>query len=253
MATRAGIRLMAALRSVPLLQSFPDDILAELRETADLMVFAPDEAVFPAGERLSELYCLLSGTIGAVRPSPARKDDLVDVLLPVRPLCLPAVLLDLPTPIGAYSLTAGHLVTLSASRLRALLASDARLAQPFLDYALRDAHEQALENRNLKRRSSAQRLADYLLGLIEDPEETPARFILPLAKELIAAKLGCTKEHLSRAFATLQPIGVQTQQGVVVVHDVPALRALSHASGRPSRRGRRRSRITEPIPRPGGP
>jgi CRP-like cAMP-binding protein len=240
MATRASLRLMAALRSVPLLRTFPDDLLAELRETADLMVFAPDEAVFPAGERLSELYCLLSGTIGAVRPRPEGKDDLMDVLLPVRPLCLPAVLLDLPTPIGAYTLTTVRLITLSASRLREMLANDARLAPPFLDYALRDAHEQALEIRNLKLRSSAQRLADYLLGLIEDPAETPARFILPFTKELIAVKLGCTKEHLSRAFATLQPIGVHTRQGAVVVHDVPALRALSHASGRPSRRGRRR-------------
>ena len=121
-----------------------------------------------------------------------------------------------------------------------MISGDTRLAQPFFDYALREAHEQALENRNLKLRSSPQRLADYLLGLIEDPEEKPARFILPFAKELVAAKLGCTKEHLSRAFATLQPIGVQTQQGVVVVHDVPALRTLSCASGRPSRRGRRR-------------
>src|SRR5271168_2558620 len=101
MATRASIRLMEALRSLPLLRAFPDDLLAELRETADLVAFAPDEAVFPAGERLSELYCLLSGTIGATRPRPEGKDDLVDVLLPVRPLCLPAVLLDLPTPVGA--------------------------------------------------------------------------------------------------------------------------------------------------------
>ncbi len=76
MATRAGIRLMAALRSVPLRQSFPDDILAELRETANLMVFASDEAVFPAGERLSELYCLLSGTIGAVAPESGEKGRL---------------------------------------------------------------------------------------------------------------------------------------------------------------------------------
>jgi CRP/FNR family transcriptional activator FtrB len=206
--------------------------MAELRETADLVFCAPNQAVFPAGERLSELYCLLSGTIGVVRPRTEGKDDLMDVLLPVRPLCLPAVLLDLPTPIGAYSLTAGRLVTLPAGRLREMISGDPRLAQPFFDYALREAHEQALENRNLKSRSAAQRLADYLLGLIEDPEEKPARFVLPFAKELIAAKIGCTKEHLSRAFATLQGIGVQTQQGVVVVHDVPALRTLSDASGR---------------------
>ena len=240
MATRASIRLMEALQSLPLLRAFPDNMLVELRKTAALVLFAPDEAVFPAGERLSELYCLLSGTIGASRPRPEGKDDIMDVLLPVRPLCLPAVLLDLPTPVGAYSLTSGRVLTLSASRLRELLASDARLAQPFFDYALREAHEHALENRNLKLQTTAQRLADYLLGLIEDPEEKPARFILPLPKELVGAKLGCTKEHLSRAFATLQPIGVQTLQSVVIVHDVPALRAFSYLSGRPSRRGPRK-------------
>jgi CRP-like cAMP-binding protein len=230
---------MQALQSVPLLRAFSDNTLAELRETTDLVAFLPDDVLFSAGERLSKLYCLLSGTIGATRPRPEGTDDMVDVMLPVGPLCLSAVLLDLPTPVGAYGLTAGRLLTLSASRLRELLASDARLAQPFFNHALREAYEQALENRNLKLRSSAQRLADYLFALIEDPEEKPARFILPFAKELIAGKLGCSPESLSRAFATLQRIGVQTQQSVVIVQDVPALRAFSYMSGRPNRRGPR--------------
>jgi CRP-like cAMP-binding protein len=229
---------LETLRALPLLRSFPDDLLAALNETADLVRFAPEKKVFKAGERLSHLHYLLSGSIGATRQSLGEEDDLVDVLLPVQPLCLPAVLLDLPAPVGAYTLATGHLITLSASRLRKVIASDARLTQPFLDCALQQAHEQALELRDLKLRSTAQRLAGYLLGFVKDPEEEPARFVLPFKKELVAAKIGCTQEHLSRAFATLREIGVQTWLGAVILHDLPALRAFSHGSGRPTQRGR---------------
>jgi CRP/FNR family transcriptional activator FtrB len=217
------------LRLLPLLQAFPDHLLGTLNETADVMVFGPEEEVFQAGERLSKLHYLLSGQIGTTRPRPGEEDDLVDVLLPVRPLCLPAVLLELPAPFGAHTLTAGQLVTLSASRLGEMISNEPRLARPFFEYALRETHEQALEISDLKLKSSPQRLADYLLGLINDPEEEPARFVLPLGKELIAAKLGCTPESLSRAFATLKRIGVRTHQSAVVVSDVPALRAAAHS------------------------
>jgi CRP/FNR family transcriptional regulator, transcriptional activator FtrB len=230
MAARLRIGRIEALRSLPLLQAFPDNLLAALGETADIVGFGPEEEVFQAGERLSKLHYLLSGQIGTTRPRPAGgEDDLVDVLLPVRPLCLPAVLLELPAPFGAHTLTAGQLITLSASRLGEMISNQPRLARPFLEYALRQTHEQALEISDLKLKSSPQRLADYLLGLINDPEEEPARFVLPLGKELIAAKLGCTPESLSRAFATLKRIGVRTHQSAVVVSDVPALRAAAHS------------------------
>ena len=233
MAARLRIGIMKpdpeTLRSLPLLQAFPGYLLAALSETADIIGFGPEEEVFQAGARLSELHYLLSGQIGTTRPRPGEGDDLVDVLLAVRPLCLPAVLLELPAPFGAYTLTAAQLITLSASRLGEMISNEPGLARPFFEYALRQAHEQALEISDLKLKSSPQRLADYLLGLIKDPEEEPARFVLPLRKELIAAKLGCTPESLSRAFATLERNGVRTHQSAVVVSDVPALRAAAHS------------------------
>jgi hypothetical protein len=56
-------------------------------------------------------------------------------------------------------------------------------------------------------RSIIQRLGGYLLGLIADPEEKPARFILPYDNELLAARFGCTKEGLVHGFSRLQRIG----------------------------------------------
>ena len=217
---------MDAFRLFPFLRSVPEDTLAALAETADLVRFGADEVLFQAGERLGELHLLLSGQIGATYLPRATEDDehaLVDVLLPVRALYLPAVLLDLPVPAGALTLTAGRLIAVPTTRLREVVDSDLGLARPLLDYALREAHEQALEIRSLKLRSLSQRLTEYLLGLIEDPGETPARFVLPVRKELLAARLACSKEHLSRAFAVLRRFGVETERAVVVLRDVPAL------------------------------
>jgi CRP-like cAMP-binding protein len=222
-----------AFRLFPFLRSVPEDTLAALAETADLVRFGADEVLFQAGDRLGELHLLLSGKIGATYLPGDTEDDehvpgdddhaLVDVLLPVRALYLPAVLLDLPAPAGALTLTAGRLITVSTTRLREVVDSDLGLARPLLDYALREAHEQALEIRSLKLRSLSQRLTEYLLGLIENPDETPARFVLPVSKELLAAKLACSKEHMSRAFAVLRRFGVETERTVVLLRDVPAL------------------------------
>ena len=105
---------------------------------------------------------------------------------------------------------------------------------PFLDHALVSVREQTLELCQMKLRSSVQRLAAFLLGLVEDPAMNPARFVLPYEKRFLAARIGCTQENLSRAFAALRRLGVETQRGIVVLRDVPALpRRLSVARNQP--------------------
>jgi CRP/FNR family transcriptional activator FtrB len=108
------------------------------------------------------------------------------------------------------------------------------LAMPFLDHALAGMREQALELCSMKLRSSVQRLAGFLLGLVEDPETSPARFVLPYEKRFLAAKIGCTQENLSRAFAALRRHGVETRHGVVVLRDVAGLRALAGLAPEPA-------------------
>jgi CRP-like cAMP-binding protein len=126
------------------------------------------------------------------------------------------------------------------------------LARSFLDGALLEAYEQAREIRSLKLQSSVQRLAAYLCGLIKDPNESPARIVLPIEKRRLAAKVGCMEENLSRAFAALRSIGVITERSVVVVRDVPALRAFASASGwrKTSTRTPARSRVARGVGRP---
>jgi CRP/FNR family transcriptional activator FtrB len=66
-----------------------------------------------------------------------------------------------------------------------------------------------------------------LLELVEDASAPPVDFRLPFDKGLLAARLGCRQENLSRAFATLRDVGVETHGARVILHDVPALRKFA--------------------------
>ena len=61
----------------------------------------------------------------------------------------------------------------------------------------------------------------------------PAKRLMPLvpavtaSAELLAARLGCRQENLSRAFATLRDFGVETHGARVILHDIAKLKAYA--------------------------
>lgn len=216
-----------ALQALPLFAGFDPALLTALNDAADLARVGPNEVLFRPGDRLTELNFLVTGQVGLTHPQRRGELAMIDVLSPVRPLGLPAALLELPAPVGAQTLSSARLIVLQVPELRALVGNHPALGPAFLEYALRDALELTRDICDLKSRSSAQRLAAYLLGLGKDPDLSPARFVLPFEKRLLAARIGCSQENLSRAFAALRRVGVETQAAVVVLRDVPALRAFA--------------------------
>jgi CRP-like cAMP-binding protein len=216
-----------ALRGLPFVGECSDDLLGRLNEASDLVRVGPDEELFRAGEILHELTFLVVGQVGAVHPQPGGKQTMLDVLQPVRPLCLAAALLGLPAPAGARTFTSARLIVFPVAEFRAMIRDDAALGQRLLDYSLHETQMLTQEVYALKLRSAVQRLAVYLLGRVNEAELSPARFVLPFEKRLLAARIGCSQENLSRAFAALRRIGVETQRGVVLIRDLTALRAFS--------------------------
>ena len=91
----------------------------------------------------------------------------------------------------------------------------------------RDFGTMVQQVRDLKLRTTAQRLGCYLLARVKDPDAAKADFRLPFDKGLLAARLGCRQENLSRAFATLRDHGVETHGSRVILHDIPRLRAVA--------------------------
>lgn len=193
---------------------------------ADLVRVGPGDALFEEGEPLEELSFLVAGQVAATRVMNAGDVAIADIWSPVRPLCMQAALLRVGAPVGARALTSARLISIPSNELRSIVQREPGLTLRLLEQSLTDAQELTLDICNLKLHSSAQRLAEYLLSLVKEPELTPARFVLPFEKRLLAARIGCSQENLSRAFAALRRQGVETQRGVVVLRDVPGLRAF---------------------------
>jgi CRP-like cAMP-binding protein len=125
-----------ALRELPVFGDCDDDLLGRLNEVADLVRVGPDEELFREGEILPELTFLVVGQVGAVHVRPGGKQNLLDVLQPVRPLCLSATLLGLPAPAGARTVTTARLIVLPVPEVRAMIRDDPALGQRLLDYSL---------------------------------------------------------------------------------------------------------------------
>ena len=219
------------LRALPLFASFDEELLLKLNDLSDLARIGPGEVLFTEGDPADQLYILQSGYVTICRMQADGGEALTDIVGAVRPLAFATVLLDLPAQFGAKTVTSCRVVMIPTGELRAIIDAKPLLCMPFLDYALTEARELELVAAQLKLRPAAQRLAEYLLGLIDDPELSPARFVLPYEKRFLAGKIGCSQENLSRAFAALRRIGVDTQQGVVVVRDVGALRDFARIGG----------------------
>jgi CRP/FNR family transcriptional activator FtrB len=80
---------------------------------------------------------------------------------------------------------------------------------------------------DLKLRTTAQRLGCYLLSLAPAHHGNATALRLPFDKRLLAARLGCRQENLSRAFAALRGFGVETHGARVILHDIEKLRDYS--------------------------
>jgi CRP-like cAMP-binding protein len=224
---------LEALQNLSLLASCPPAALARINAASDLARLGPREVLFREGDQVTELNILISGYAVTTWLQPGGNDGaIVDVVEPIKPIGLPAALFGGASPFGAQTITSARIIVIDAAELRATIRRLPSLESAFLDHALSELQMLSIENARLKLRTAAQRLAEYLLSLIKEPDVSPARFVLPFEKRFLAPKLGCSQENLSRIFAALRSIGVSTQGGVVVVRSVTALREYAGAPWR---------------------
>jgi CRP/FNR family transcriptional activator FtrB len=215
------------LRTLPLFAGCAPALLSRLNAAADLARLGPGEVLFREGEALGELNVLIAGYAVTTRSQPGVEDTMVDVIEPIRPIGLPTAVLGCASPIGARTVTSARIIVIGVAELRAMIHRTPALQSAFFDHALRELREVGAETARLKLLTAPQRLAGYLVSLVKEPEVSPARFVLPYEKRFLAARIGCSQENLSRAFAALRRLGVETRGSVVVIRDAPGLRVFA--------------------------
>jgi len=170
---------------------------------------------------------LLDGQVALWGNAPDGSRAVVEVIRPPGYFVLATVLARLPYMMTARTISPAHVILIDVAGLHELLEREVGLANALLRAEACNFRSLVRQVQDLKLRTAAQRLDCYLLALAEDPDATTAHFRLPFEKQLLAARLGCRQENLSRAFAALRNVGVETHGSRVILHDILALRAFA--------------------------
>jgi CRP/FNR family transcriptional activator FtrB len=213
--------------TVPLFEGLEASLQERIEALTEVMSVDADQVLVHQGDVPQHLYVLLQGQVALSSTAADGTTALVEVLHPVDHFVLASVLTRLPYVMSARTVTACRLLAIDAGGLLDLVEHQPALANLLLRSVSRDFRTMVQQVRDLKLRTAAQRLGCYLLARVKDPEATRAEFRLPFDKGLLAARLGCRQENLSRAFAALRAHGVETHGSRVVLHDIAQLRAAA--------------------------
>ena len=212
------------LRTVPMFERMDPAVLAQLDAISEISIVDPETELCRQAATPAALHFLLEGQVALTGSAPDGTRALMEVLHPASCFILAAVLTEQPYLMTAATITRARILTLRVPALRALARTEPTISLALLGAVARDYRAMVRQVRDLKLRTATQRLGCYLLALVAEPNAVSAQFRLPFDKVLLAGRLGCRHDSLSRAFAILRDFGVETHGATVILHDVPRLR-----------------------------
>ena len=217
----------SVLGTCPGLQTLEQELIRQLAGISRIIEVASDAVLCREGSRPDALHYLLDGQVALTQSAAGGSSAVIDVVHPISSLALAGVVADQPHMMTAQAIKPSRLLEISAGPLRRMISIHSRLAVSMLQGLSVDVEAATRQVLDLKMRSSAQRLGCYLLSLVIGPANGPIAFSLPYQKRLLAARLGCRYENLSRAFAVLRDYGVETHGSRVILHDIRRLQDFS--------------------------
>lgn len=168
--------------------------------------FPPGYELIRQGERAEFLHVVVEGSVELYADWQGRSTTMA-VVQPVGTFILAACVRDLPYLMSARTLEPSRLLLVPATDLRAVFRRDPEFAVSIVGELAGAFRTMARHAKNLKLRTSRERLAGYLLKQSRLAGGAD-RFVLQIEKRLVASYLGMTRENLSRALKSLEENGV---------------------------------------------
>lgn len=181
------------------------------------------QMLFEQGDPAIAFYIVLEGWVKVFRPSVVGDEAVFGVFTTGETFGEAAMFIQGRYPAAAQVVEDARLLAVHADVFRERVHSNPDLAFDMLAAMSRHLHSLVNQVEQLQTRSSAQRLAQFLVSLAPVTEGA-AVVALPYDKSLIAHRLGMKPESLSRAFARLRAQDVTTDGNRVMVADVGRLR-----------------------------
>lgn len=182
------------------------------------------QMLFEQGDPANAFYIVLDGWVKVFRPSIVGDEAVFGVFTSGETFGEAAMFIHGQYPAAAQVVEEARLIAVHSDVFHGRVRNDPDLAFEMLASMSRHLHSLINQVEQLQTRSSAQRLAQFLVSLA--PVADGAAVVgLPYDKSLIAHRLGMKPESLSRAFVRLRGQGVTTDGNRVIVADVTRLRA----------------------------
>jgi CRP/FNR family transcriptional regulator, transcriptional activator FtrB len=219
--------VLQALRGTPLLRDLGEAVLHRLAAISRIVNAAEDTEICRQGEAPDDLIIVLDGQLAGFSIAANGTTAVVEVIRSGETLGLSTLLARLPRLLGVRTVTPSSLISIEARGLLSLVEQEPSLVTALLRAEANEFRALVRQVCDLKLRTTAQRLGCYLLSLSTEKKANATALRLPFDKRLLAARLGCRQENLSRAFASLRGFGVETHGARVILHDIASLTAYS--------------------------
>ena len=233
---------LASIRRARLLGDIPRSRLASILAGAFVQTLPAGAVLCRQGEKPDFLHVIVSGHVGLFGE---RESDeaLIEIFGSGDAFIVPAVVLDMPSLLTARTLDESRILLWPAAAFRRHVQSNSRLAYGIVLQLSSYWRMLIGQLKDLKLLSATERLSNLLLSLTSR-QRGAAHVMLPGNRTLVAGMLGVAPQSLSRAFASLRPLGVSGGGRQITISNVARLREVASPAARRKTpaRARRRAR-----------
>lgn len=216
------------IRKLELFQAMQEDHFLSLMRGSYVQNFPPQIELINEGDPSDFLHIVVSGSVDLFSTWNGRETSMATVH-PVSTFILAATIKDAPYLMSARTLEKSRIVLVPSQDVRAVFDIDPVFAHAIVAELAQCYRSVVKTTKNLKLRTSLERLANYLLRQ-QTHAEGAAEFDLAIEKRRLASFLGMTPENLSRAFKGLRAYGVEVEGIKVHISDQQDLERFAKPS-----------------------
>lgn len=213
-----------APETLPLFRALPASRRTDLLRNAMVHSVPPGAVLFEQGDVPNFQLIVLAGSAQLFGRSAEGREVLIEAVRAPDLIIPAAVLTGAPYLMQARVPEASRFLLIHAPAFRAAVEADPLLAHAVIGSLAAQFRRMVRQIKNLKLRTSAERVGCYLLALSKR-QGTPDRAVLPFEKTLIASELGITRESFSRALASLAKSGIRVDGQTIEILDAARLAA----------------------------
>jgi CRP/FNR family transcriptional activator FtrB len=222
--TRMDDSIESAAAALPLFKGLARAARTRLVQHAVVHSVAPGTVLFEQGALPNFQHVVLEGSVHLFGRSSEEREVLIEIVRPPDLVIPAAVVTGSPYLMQARVLEASRFLLIQAAAFRAAVLEEPALAHAMIGSLAGQFRRMVRQIKNLKLRSSAQRVGCYILAL-SHRQRTPRQAVLPYEKNLIASELGITRESFSRALTALQSDGIEVHGDTIAILDAERLAA----------------------------